>query len=37
MKRLMLLRHAKAEPASEGDDNRGSAEVVSLDSFRKKP
>ena len=27
----------KAEPASEGDDSRGSAEVVSLDSFRKKP
>lgn len=28
---------AKAEPAEEGDDSRGSAEVVSLDSFRKKP
>lgn len=28
---------AKAEPATEGDDSRGSAEVVSLDSFRKKP
>jgi len=28
---------AKAEPAAEGDDSRGSAEVVSLDSFRKKP
>ena len=27
----------KAEPAAEGDDSRGSAEVVSLDSFRKKP
>lgn len=28
---------AKAEPAAEGDDSRGGAEVVSLDSFRKKP
>lgn len=28
---------AKAEPATEGDDSRGGAEVVSLDSFRKKP
>ncbi len=28
---------AKAEPVMEGDDGRGSAEVVSLDSFRKKP
>ena len=26
-----------AEPATEDDDSRGSAEVVSLDSFRKKP
>jgi hypothetical protein len=28
---------AKAEPAAEGDDSRSGAEVVSLDSFRKKP
>lgn len=28
---------AKSEPSAEDDDNRGSAEVVSLDSFRKKP
>ena len=28
---------AKDEPAAEGEDSRGSAEVVSLDSFRKKP
>lgn len=28
---------AKSEPAAEGDDSRSGAEVVSLDSFRKKP